>query len=39
MKQDWDTAEQSDMFDKFLADTSDSRSHTWTGAYGYNELE
>ena len=39
MKHDWDTAEQCDMFDEFLADTSDSRSHTWTGAYGYNELE
>ena len=40
MKQDWDTAEQSDMFDKFLDDTSDSRLHSvMTGAYGYDELE
>ena len=27
------------MFDEFLDDTSDSRSHSWTGAYGYAELE
>ena len=40
MKKDWDTEEQSDMFDKFLDDTSDSRSHSViTGAYGYDELE
>ena len=39
MKKDWDTQEQSDMFDKFLDDTSDSRSHSRTGAYGYAELE
>jgi len=39
MKKDWDTQEQSDMFDLFLDDTSDSRSHSWTGAYGYAELE
>ena len=39
MRKDWDTAKQSDMFDEFLADTSDSRRYTWTGAYGYDELE
>ena len=40
MKKDWDTEEQVDMFDKFLDDTSDSRSHSvMTGAYGYDELE
>jgi hypothetical protein len=40
MRKDWDTQEQSDLFDEFLADTSDSRSHSvMTGAYGYAELE
>ena len=44
MKKDWDTQEQSDMFDKFLDDTSDSRTQTWKGwhgrrAHGYDELE
>ena len=44
MKKDWDTQEQSDMFDKFLDETSDSRSQTWKGwhgrrAHGYDELE
>jgi len=39
MKKDWDTQEQSDMFDKFLDDTSDSRRCALTGAYGYDELE
>ena len=40
MKKDWDTEEQCDLFDEFLDDTSDSRSHSvMTGAYSYNELE
>jgi hypothetical protein len=39
MKEDWDTQEQSDMFDEFLDDTSDSRSQTWKGWHGYDELE
>jgi len=39
MKNDWDTQEQSDMFDEFLEDTSDSRTRSWTLSYGYDELE
>jgi hypothetical protein len=40
MRKDWDTQEQCDLFDEFLKDTSDSRSHSFmTGAHGYDELE
>ncbi len=40
MNKDWDTEEQSDMFDLYLADTSSERSHSiMTGAPGYDELE
>jgi len=40
MNDDWDTQEQSDMFDIYLADTSSGRSHSIiTGAPGYDELE
>ena len=39
MRKDWDIQEQSDLFHEFLDDTSDSRTRTWTQAYGYDELE
>jgi hypothetical protein len=39
MKEDWDTQEQSDMFDEYLKDTSDGRNTSLSGAHGYDELE
>jgi len=39
MKEDWDTQEQSDMFDLYLKDTSDGRNISLSGACGYDELE